>query len=260
LILIERAIARVLRYRKVFFASEDQLADLTKDLQARDFLRSFSPASILSTDVRLVYQRKQKTAFVDLTKNEAAIFADMHASCRYKIRRAEKLGGRIKIGVNTDAVRQDFMILNDAFVRNKRVVRPLKPHRLAEYLPHCDIFVLYYDGIPACGRLVLRDEETRTALMMFSPTRRFFPGADTITIGLVNRYLHWYEMKNYRALGLEKYDFGGLGPASLAQFKMSFGAQPASFNYCVYSGAARLVWKFAHSLYELRHAVKRARS
>jgi len=35
-----------------------------------------------------------------------------------------------------------------------------------KYLPHADVFMLYFEGQPTCGRLVLRDEESRRALML----------------------------------------------------------------------------------------------
>jgi hypothetical protein len=159
---------------------------------------------------------------------------------------------RIDIAMNTDAARRDFLTLNNAFARSKGMLR-LTARRFNEYHPRADVFMLYFDGRATCGRLVLRDEERRTALMMFSPTCRLDQGADTITIGLLNRYLYWHEMKTYQAAGFEKYDFGGAGGAipSLTEFKLSFGAQLSTVNYAMYAGTARLAWKLAHSLYQV---------
>jgi hypothetical protein len=111
--------------------------------------------------------------------------------------------------------------------------------------------MLYFDGQPTCGRLVLRDEDGRTALMLNSCTRRFDEGSDTITVGLLNRYLHWHEMKTYQAAGLNNYDFGGVGPrnAAVTNFKMSFGGQIRTLGLYFYAGSARPLWRVAHSLY-----------
>jgi hypothetical protein len=175
----------------------------------------------------------------------------MHTNCRYKVRRAEKMRDRFEVVMNTEAARKDFLAFYNNFARHKGNVPQLKPYRFTEYLPHADVFVLYFDGQPTCGRLVLRDEESRTALMLYSGTRRFDLGVDTITIGLLNRYLHWHEMKIYQAAGMEKYDFGGTGGVhrSVTSFKLSFGGRSTTHDYFVYAGAAPGVWRLAHTLY-----------
>jgi hypothetical protein len=58
-------------------------------------------------------------------------------------------------------------------------------------------------------------------------------------------------MKIYEAAGLHRYDFGGAGaPASVTQFKLSFGGELSTSKYFCYAGTGRIVWKLAHSLYE----------
>ena len=250
MLLFERSIAGLVGYRKVFFASEAQLAELVRNLRPFSILRAFSSA-VLSNSIHTVVQSRGKTALVDLSKGPKVIYASMHPNCRYKIRRAGKMRNSIDIAMNTEAARQDFLTLNSAFARSKGMPS-LTARRFNEYHPRADVFVLYFEGRPTCGRLTLRDEQSRTALMMFSPTCRLDQGADTITIGLLNRYLYWHEIKTYLVAGFEKYDFGGAGGTipSLTQFKLSFGAQPSTVNYAVYAGSARLAWKLAHSWYQ----------
>ncbi len=152
--------------------------------------------------------------------------------------------------MNTEAARRDFLAFYNAFARGKGKMPLLKPRRFNEYLPHADVFMLYFEDQPTCGRLVLRDEESRTALMLYSGTRRFDGDADTITVGLLNRYLHWYEMKTYQVAGMEKYDFGGprrpIPP--VAHFKLSFGGQPY-MRLCRLYGSGGLPWRIAHDAY-----------
>jgi hypothetical protein len=149
--------------------------------------------------------------------------------------------------MNSEGARSDFFALHDAFARAKRKVPLLKRQRFNEYLRHADVFVLYFDGQPTCGRLVLRDVESGTALMLCSGTKRLEGGTDTITIGLLNRYLHWHEMKVYQAAGMRTYDFGGAASAqpSLTQFKRSFGAQLITYHYGLYARTERMVWALA---------------
>ncbi|HJU09705.1 MAG TPA: hypothetical protein VJ728_02450 [Candidatus Binataceae bacterium] len=254
MIVFQRVIAKFVRYRKVYLPSEAQLAELVNNLGPLDIVRAFWPAAVVTDHIRPIVETESKTTIVDLSKGLEAIWTGIHSSCRYKIRRAEKIRDRFEIEVNTDTARKDFLPFYNKFVRNKGNLPRLKPHQYNEFLSHADIFMLYFEELPTCGRLVLRDEESRTALMSQSVTRRLDPGTDTITVGLLNRYLYWHEMKTYQAAGIEKYDFGGVGQRnpSLAQFKLSFGGDLSTFKYCFYARTAQIVWKLVHSLYEFR--------
>jgi hypothetical protein len=242
MVVFERVILGRFRYFKVFMPTEEQLNQLATSMRGLDVLRVFSGPTSL---------RDAQTTIVDLSKGQDAIYAGMHTSCRYKVRRAEKMRNRFEIVMNTESARKDFLQLYNSFASSKRNMPLLKVQRFNEYLPHADVFMLYFEGRPTCGRLVLRDEETRTALMLYSGTRRFEQDADTITVGLLNRYLHWHEMKTYLAAGMEKYDFGGIGPRnpSVSNFKMSFGGQLYTLGLYLYSASARPFWRLAHSLY-----------
>jgi Acetyltransferase (GNAT) domain len=224
---------------------------LTNNLRRLDVVRAFHAPPRLSNG-GLVQIARAHDAWVDLSKGSEAIYARMRVDNRYQVRRAEKMRNRFEIVMNTEAAQADFLVLYNAFARSKeKLLPPLTPRRFSEYLPHGDVFMLYFEGQPTCGRLVLRDEESHTALMMYSGTRRLEQGADIRTISILNRYLHWHEMKTYQAAGMQEYNFGGVGPQtpSVNDFKMSFGAQlrPTSWYLC--AGAARPVWRIAYSLY-----------
>jgi hypothetical protein len=251
MIIIERRIAKVVRYRRVYFPTQAQLSELVSNLRPWDLLRVFWAAATPSQGTRPVVQRQQKTIFVDLSKGSDGIYRGLHKNCRYKVRRAEKMRDRFRIAVNTEAARNDFVPFYNKFAHKKGDVPILTPYQFEEFLRYADTFMLYLDGHPSCGRMVLRDNEAHTALLMYSATSRFDEGADTITIGLLNRYLYWHEMKMYEAAGLEKYDFGGAGDvqSSLAHFKLSFGGQLSDVNYCFYAVGAPIFWKLMHSFY-----------
>jgi hypothetical protein len=239
------------RYLKVYLPREDQLAELANNLRGLDVLRAFSAPAQLSNAVPPIARGWAHDAWVDLSKAQEALFAEMRVDNRYQVRRAEKMRDRFEIVMNTEAARADFLSLYNSFAHNNGKLPLLKPHRLNEYLPHADVFMLYWEELPTCGRLVLRDEERRTALMVYSGTRRLDQGAHTKTVGLLNRYLHWHEMKTYRAAGMEEYNFGGVGPKtpSINDFKMSFGAKLRPTSSYLYAGSARPVWKIAYSLF-----------
>jgi len=251
MLVFERRITGIICYRVAFFPTHEQLHQLVEHLRPFDVLRVVSAPAPGSNEVRPIMRGAAQTTLVELSKGQDAIYAGMHANCRYKVRRADKMRERIEIAMNSDAAMSDFFVLYNSFVRVKRKMPTLKPRQLNAYLPHADIFMLYFDGQPTCGRLVLRDVEVRTALMLYSATRRLEPGADTIQVGLLNRYLHWHEMKTYQAAGMERYDFGGAGSAnpSVTQFKRSFGGRLITYNYELYAGMAKAARRLAHSLY-----------
>jgi hypothetical protein len=251
MIVLHRSIAGMIRYRRIFFPTDEQLLGLVKNLGPLDLLRVFSTRAICSNEVRPISRNEGQTTLVDLSEGQDAIYASIHTNCRYKIRRAHKLRDRIEILMNSAKARADFLPLYNRFARAKGKLRVLTPQRLNEYTPYSDVFMLYFDGVPTCGRLVLRDVESRIALMMYSGTTRLDYGADTITVGLLNRYLHWHEMKTYQAAGMKKYDFGGAGSANppATQFKRSFGGELSSYHYGLYAGTARIAREVAHLLY-----------
>jgi hypothetical protein len=254
MVVFERTMGGVLRYFKVFLPTEDQLARLASNMRPLDVLRVFAGPPAIVHGFSPIAQGWAQTTVVDLSKGQEAIYAAMHTNCRYKVRRAEKMHDRFEVAMNTPAACADFLALYNAFASSRGKMPALKPGRFNAYLPHADVFVLYFEGLPTCGRLVLRDEQSGTALMLYSGTRRFEQGTDTITVGLMNRYLHWHEMKTYQAAGLATYDFGGVGPGravvpSVSNFKMSFGGRLIPLGLYLYAGAARPAWKFAHSVY-----------
>jgi hypothetical protein len=234
----------------VFLACADQLDQLVGSIRPLDIVRVFWYSANIPKRIPPFFQAQTTSTYIDLTRGQEAIYKGMHAKCRYKVRRAEKLRDRFEIVMNTEGARTDFLAFYNEFVRGKGKMPLLKPRRFDE-LRDADVFVLYFDGEPACGRVVLRDEESRTALMLYTGTRRLDRGVNTMTIGFLNRYLHWHEMKTYQADGMAKYDFGGIGAVNPAvpNFKMSFGGLSITVNYLVYAGAAPGLWKLVHSLH-----------
>jgi lipid II:glycine glycyltransferase (peptidoglycan interpeptide bridge formation enzyme) len=65
---------------------------------------------------------------------------------------------------------------------------------------------------------------------------------DPALCGALNRYLHWHEMQNYKACGIEWYDFGGIGhqaphQTKFNQFRLSFGGTIVSGHHYTFAGA-----------------------
>jgi hypothetical protein len=245
MVVIQKRRLGFIHYSEVYFARPEQLVGLVRNLRPFEMLYVFFAPVVDSALHRCLVQDQKWTTFVDLSHGADTIWRRMHASCRYKVRRAEKMRDRFEIALNTEAALTDFRQLYDSFARAKGNLPLLTSRSSERYLSCADVFVLYFNNKATCGRLVLRDVENQVVLMMHSATRRLEPGADTITIGLLNRYLHWYEMQTYLAAGIKRYDFGGAGESypSVTRFKLSFGGQKILFNYCIYARNMEIVWK-----------------
>jgi hypothetical protein len=178
-------------------------------------------------------------------------------SCRYEIRKAEKMLDKIAVRRNEASVEQDFLHLYRSFVRAKGHAPPLSRRRLREYLRTCDLWMVYFDGQPVCGHLVAFSVGTPRVRLLYSASSRF-AGSDNARIsGPLNRYLHWVEFQHYQQCGIELYDFGGVGDgtSSIAKFKLSFGgARMHDYSY-VFAGT---LGRLAHSLHRVLIRVRTA--
>ncbi len=63
--------------------------------------------------------------------------------------------------------------------------------------------------------------------MLWSASRRFEDHATARLAGILNVYLHWYEIEKYREEGFQTYDLGGIGALDdnvrVNRFKLQFG-------------------------------------
>jgi len=187
----------------------------------------FSQAPIVPDSPYLLRHHEVATTCLDLSMGPQALYRAMDPkSCRYPIRRAEKMNGRLEIDSSGDAGGwNDFAALYNRFVGTKRFAAPLTSARLAQWKRASDLFVIRQSGRAMCGHVLLRDEEAGRARLMFSVNRGFEAPEDRATIGALNRYLHWHEILHYCGEGFRIFDFGGIGDGSngIARFKLSFG-------------------------------------
>lgn len=135
----------------------------------------------------------------------------------------------------------DFLELYNGLARAKGRVQRLSERTLRRYMAVADLRVLYLDGRPMCGHLMLADYESRRVVGVFTANRRLESANDAALCGALNRYLHWHEMQVYRGRGVEWYDFGGIGhesplAAKFNQFRLSFGGTIVSGQRYTFAG------------------------
>jgi hypothetical protein len=226
-------------YRKVWFASREEAMEISQPLRPNEVLRFFGASEDLGALPHLVRHRKLRTAWIDLSGGPEQILEGMkRKSCRYEIRRAEKMLDRVRIETGSEKANHDFLLLYNNFAKAKKL--PKLPVRwLREYTAHGgEAFVLYLEGEPLCGHLLLRDTTRRLVRLLYSGSHRLDSPEDAAACGALNRYLHWYEMQRYCAAEFMTYDFGGIRDPEepISRFKLSFGGVIVAEHYYLFSG------------------------
>jgi hypothetical protein len=180
------------------------------------------------------------TMVTDLSLPDDAITEKFGKDCRYKIRRADSKDG-LRMEFITDPASRltDFCAFYDAFAAQKS-------------LWTCDHQWLH----AACnaGQLVLtsasRNDEplvwhaylTSGTAAWLQYTGSCYRDRDNdyrALVGRANRWLHWREMLQFKAMGIKRYDWGGLFEdesipenAGINRFKKDFGGQPVRTYDC----------------------------
>lgn len=177
-------------------------------------------------------------------------------SCRYEIRRAEKMLNRVEIEINSAKANRDFLTVYNDFAKSKGLPG-VSSLRLQEYSAHGETLVLYLEGEPLCGHLLLCDAEMGIVRLLYSGSRRLETPSDAAACGALNRYLHWHEMQRYHALGFSHFDFGGIRDVedNFSRFKLSFGGTVVTEHYYLFGGTP-WVARLGNLVYEklLRHS------
>ena len=238
MVTIERRVG-LLRYRKVWFPSGDEIVEISRSLQLNEVVRFFGACSEQDGLPHLVEHRQLQTSWVDLSAGPEKILNGMkRKSCRYEIRRAEKMLDEVEIEINSVRANRDFLTVYNNFAATKRLPK-FPASWLAEYSAQGETLVLYLKGKPLCCHLLICDPEASIARLLYSGSQRLETAGDAAACGALNRYLHWHEMQRYYARGFETFDFGGLRDAEdpISRFKMSFGGIVVAQHYYLLSGA-----------------------
>lgn len=236
MVTIERRAHRLLRYRKFWFPSRAQAMEISESLRADDVVRFFAVSPALDNLPHLVERYMMPTLWIDLSAGPDALLNGMKKkSCRCVIRRAEKMLDRVAIEIGSEKANRDFLAVYNDFTHAKGLPG-LSARWIQEHSTHCETLVLYLEGKALCGHLVLLDPETSIVRPLYSGSRRLESPEQAAACGALNRYLHWQEMQRYYAQGFMTYDFGGLGEASIARFKLSFGGMVLTQHFYLLSG------------------------
>ena len=245
MVIIERRVAGLLSYKMVFFANETLLHRVAENLKPTELARFFYMTDKLNGSRFVIGRDRNLTVCNDLRQPPEKMWKAL-AHCNHtEIRRAERLGERIRITCNEEASRRDFLTVFNDFARLKDGVRQISSRILQRYERFTDRLVLYFDGQPMVVNLVLRDPGSSRVRGLYSGSRRLDTNDPTQArlVGNLNRLLHWRNMLFYKQEGFDTYDWGGISDDrddGRARFKLSFGGSVAEEYTYLCAGCPQL--------------------
>ncbi len=155
---------------------------------------------------------------IDLTLDEAALFANFTSACRRCIRKAEKDGVLVEVAPIEGFAEEYFSQLNDVFAR-QGLVPTYGLDRVRELIAH----------VHPAGQVLLvraRDRSGRSIATGIFPflhgVMYFWGGASWRRFHILrpNQALHWFAIRYAKAHGIHTYDLGGSG-----DYKRQYGGR-----------------------------------
>lgn len=167
------------------------------------------------------------SAVTDLRQTEDEIFSSMKSNTRNEVRRAEREGCTFESGYDYDS----FIPYYNTFCESKGLKDRVDMSRLIKYTGDNKVYItkaIHNDVVLSMHATVVNKKE-KVAFLLFSCSQRLDSGVDKKLIGWGNRYLHYMDLKTFKEMGIEEYEWSGvvLDPNderySIGQFKLSFG-------------------------------------
>jgi hypothetical protein len=237
MIIIDRRLGGILPYRTVFFPTGAALQEAADRLRPIELAQFFYTSANLD-DRRVLRRYIEITACIDLREPIDLLLKRMAVRTRERIRQAERFGSRVNLVRNDDNAFREFLELYDSLARSKTGFHS-DGREVSKYRQNSDVFVLYLDKSPILSHAMLRDCESGRVRLLHSVSRRFDDEETARLCGILNRFLHWHEMRLYRQEGFENYDFGGISADETdgtRRFKLSFGGRVVTENSFLCSG------------------------
>ena len=230
MIVIERRLAGVLSYKRIFFANEASLPSIIADLRPNEIARLFHAVGRIMPSSSVVGCDRTFTVCNDMRQPLETLWRAFASYNRAEIRQAERMGDRVRISCNDPADSRDFLSVFNDFAQLKDGVTSISASSLALYDQFADRVILYLDGRPTVVNLVLRDRDSGRVRGLHNASRRLTVDEprQARLFGNLNRLLHWDNMRRYKEAGFSTYDWGGISERrddGRSKFKMSFGGE-----------------------------------
>ena len=232
MITITKKLKGIIPYKVVVWPTEPVVREIVENLPATHVARVESANTEVLTGRCLVNHYLTLTLAIDLRRTLDQIDKELITNARIRIHKAQKLGDRVTVRrcrslPGQENLVEEFVQLYSNFIADKPFMFPVSKAVISSYFPNAELILVDLDGEPICGHLNLLDKESGISRMCWSASRRFEDHATARLAGILNVYLHWYEIEKYREEGLQTYDLGGIGflddNVGVNRFKLQFG-------------------------------------
>lgn len=228
-------------------------------LQASDIFKAVYYAGYRGQekDIPFFYSKEHgNSAVTDLTKTEEELFSLMKSNTRNEVRRAEKEGCTFEMGFDYES----FIPYYNSFCESKGLLDKVDMSRINKYKGDNKVYITK----AICNNVVLSmhasvvNAREKMVFLLFSCSQRLDSGVDRKLIGWGNRYLHFMDLKAFKEMGLNEYEWSGvcLDPNderySIGQFKLSFGGEVID-SLVLKTPLFNLLSKFRPLVDKLRH-------
>ena len=185
-----------------------------------------------------------KTLVTSLIPSPNDIFSNFKSKVKNEIRRAIKDGVIVKMYtsemlVKDSSIISEFDDQHTLLFRAKGLHTNKKRKMLMAYarIGVLYISVSYYEKIPISFHVYISTGKIVRLLHSVSPFRNLNNHIGASQIGRANRFQHFFDMKYFRSLGCETYDWGGYSDSShlqsVARFKAGFNGEVSPISSCI---------------------------
>jgi hypothetical protein len=179
-----------------------------------------------------LFSEEFHTLFIDLTKDEEAIFDEFEKTTKYQINRAKSRDNIHTLTLNEKEQKNEFYAFYNAFAASKKL--PPVGEDEINLLIDNNMFKIRAAFMNDGGGIVYHSyviANKRARLMQSASLFRDYPdSAFKNFIGRANRFLHWDDICYFRKNGCLIYDLGGVGmntndkeTQAINEFKEGFG-------------------------------------
>lgn len=194
-------------------------------------------------------RQEQYTLVNDLSQEENVLYDKITKNYRYEIRRAQKEGTVCetidKKSKDLDNILAEFKDIYETMFSSKGMRNKFNESLVRNGIKAENILITKATN-PNNSKCVvyhayLVDGENAMLMYSASTLATSVEKEEVNLIGWMNKFLHWYDMKQFKDAGLKKYEWGGIGnkenPSGIAKFKMCFGGETVKYYNYLYAAS-----------------------
>lgn len=190
-----------------------------------------------------VSEREQKTLITDLLEDELVLWQGISKTYRNEIRRCDR-ENRSVLHLTSEAIIQTPNLIDEfeKTYNNMFAAKGMKDRfnrKLFCAYAHNNALVMsiaFKDDVPVVFHSYIVDE--KNARLWYSCSNYREDKMIAEEIGRLNKFLHWRDMQTMKKLGIESYDWGGIGLSEevkgIAEFKRKFGGTEIVYRNSIY--------------------------